>query len=304
MGGNRFKGVVSPIKRDNIYPTIKMYQKELRRLFPDVHNDVFRNMITLGSVGKKPQSGDIDLGINVDLLYENSLESLHITEDEYNAKFQRFKSRSRTATDEQLKLRTILTLLAEYIDTNSILISCDKKVGSGNMYTTIPQCDENGDILDIDVQVDWMVGDLDWLRFSYYSSALEGNLKGLHRTQMIVAMFATKGYIFRHEKGVRDKQTDEWVCSKPSDALELLRDLYTDKLTMEHLHDFNKLYNLLKEWAMVYDLHDMLNTYLNILDKTRCDIPDVLQDYYIEHREEKKWTGKFLPETSNLKQLV
>jgi hypothetical protein len=51
----------------------------------------------------------------------------------------------------------------------------------------------------------------------------------------------------------------------------------------------------------LYD--NVIQIYLKILDKTRVDIPDDLQEYWIQHKDELELTGKFLPDNSNLKKV-
>ena len=62
MGGNVF-GTTDKIKREDIKPTLLNFLKEFKRLFPKAEPH-FRQMQTLGSVGKKEVSGDIDLAIS------------------------------------------------------------------------------------------------------------------------------------------------------------------------------------------------------------------------------------------------
>ena len=42
------------------------------------------------------------------------------------------------------------------------------------------------------------------------------------------------------------------------------------------------------------------NRYLKILDSTRTDIPENLQQYWIDNQERLGLKGKFLPDVSNL----
>jgi hypothetical protein len=43
-----------------------------------------------------------------------------------------------------------------------------------------------------------------------------------------------------------------------------------------------------------------MDSYLKILDSTRADIPDNLQQYWIDNQSRLVLKGKFLPDTSNL----
>jgi hypothetical protein len=47
----------------------------------------------------------------------------------------------------------------------------------------------------------------------------------------------------------------------------------------------------------------MLDTYFKILDSTRADIPDNLQEEWIGRKDRLVLSGKFLPENSKLKVL-
>ena len=60
-GGNVF-GTTSSIKKEYILPTLEKFTSELKRIYPKIN---FK-FSTLGSVGKKDESGDIDLGMSVD----------------------------------------------------------------------------------------------------------------------------------------------------------------------------------------------------------------------------------------------
>ena len=44
----------------------------------------------------------------------------------------------------------------------------------------------------------------------------------------------------------------------------------------------------------------IMDRYLKILDSTRADIPDNLQQYWIDNQSRLVLKGKFLPDTSNL----
>jgi hypothetical protein len=48
------------------------------------------------------------------------------------------------------------------------------------------------------------------------------------------------------------------------------------------------------------DLNRVYDIYLKILDSTRADIPEDLQDYWIKNQERLQLKGKFLPDDSNL----
>ena len=62
-GGNVFEAS-SPIKREDITPTMKEFFKQFETIFPAARLH-FEGIRTLGSVGKKEVSGDIDLALSV-----------------------------------------------------------------------------------------------------------------------------------------------------------------------------------------------------------------------------------------------
>jgi hypothetical protein len=63
------------------------------------------------------------------------------------------------------------------------------------------------------VQIDINVGNLDWLNFSYYSNTYKDNVKGLHRTQLMLAMFKALDMMFKHNTGVTLRATGETLAT-------------------------------------------------------------------------------------------
>lgn len=301
-GGNVFKDIHSdPIKKEDIKPTLKEFFKEWTRIFPGSKPHL-EKAITLGSVGKKSISGDIDLGIDEGSL--KSLEDWGVDPNEVKQYFEKFKAKARTATKEQLIRRATLTCIAERIQAESDLINVDTKgTGNGVIFTQFPQFTESGEQNGKFVQCDCMFGNLPWLKFSYYSDAYpEGsNIKGLHRTQLVLTLFANKGYVFSHGTGVKNKETGEMVANTPEQAIDLLNKLYGFDLDQSILNSYIKLQDYLKEHLDKDELDKIYARYLKILDSTRCDIPnDDLQGYWLDNQERLGLTGNFLPASSKL----
>ena len=297
MGGNIFDST-KPIKKEHIKPTMKNFLIQLKEVFPKAE-PYFGGMKTLGSVGKKDYSGDIDLalsGKSFDNIEDWGLDKEYVTK-----LFDGFKKRARTATEEQLMKRAVIVAIAQKIEgSNSDILVDVKGSGAGALFLAFPQFDENNEEVGDNVQIDVNVGDVDWLEFAYYSSTYKGNVKGLHRTQLMLAMFANKGYIFSHNYGVKDKETQEIVANNPKQAIELLNREYNIDLDLSTLSDYFKLIEILRTNLSREELEGILNRYLKILDFTRADIPEDLQDYWIEKQGELGLKGKFLPDTSNL----
>ena len=297
MGGNVFDST-APIKKEHIKPTLLEFFKQFKTIFPKAE-PFFREMKTLGSVGKKDYSGDIDLalaGSSFDNVEDWGLDREHIMQ-----LFQAFKKRSRTATDDLLMKRSVIVAIAEIIQNSDTEIIADMKgSGAGTLFLLFPQYTEAGDTVGDNVQIDINIGDVDWLEFAYYSATYEGNVKGLHRTQLLVSLFSHKGYTFSHNYGVKSKETQEIVANTPDQAIDLLNELYGTNLDRSTLSDYFKLIDALKNELSEQDLHAVYDTYLKILDSTRADIPQDLQQYWIDNQDRLQLKGKFLPDESKL----
>jgi hypothetical protein len=89
-GGNVF-GTTSSIKKEYIKPTLEKFITELKRIYPKVN---FK-FSTLGSVGKKDESGDIDLGMSVDQFMTKDNEPLlttwNIDKGEFDALYEKIR---------------------------------------------------------------------------------------------------------------------------------------------------------------------------------------------------------------------
>ena len=311
MGGNVFADKTSSIKREHIDPTLTAYFAELSNLFPN-KKDIFNtnHFIPLGSVGKKNVSGDIDLGVDInDILDLNdvygSLEEWGLVAAEFEDEFILLKRRARTSNDDQLRVKAFLKLLTKCINNHAEHIFCDeKKVTDGNIFTLYPQLDENTVGLGTGVQIDWMVGNLEWLKFSYYSAAYpeDSNVKGLHRTQLMLSAFQIAGLSFGHIAGVKDKHTGELVAVSPAGALRVLSARLGFYISQTDAEDYYKLQSLFKSKMTIEQYNQLIYIFLRILDSTRVDIPTELQYTWIVNKDTLGLTGKFLPETSKLKE--
>ena len=299
MGGNVFDST-APIKKEHIKPTLLEFFKQFKQIFPKAE-PFFREMKTLGSVGKKDYSGDIDLalaGSSFDDVEDWGLDRGHIMK-----LFEGFKKRARTSSDDQLMKRAVIVAIAEKISQADTEIIADVKGSSaGALFLLFPQYDENKQAVGQNVQIDINVGDVDWLEFAYHSATYSGNVKGLHRTQLLVSLFSHKGFTFSHNYGVKDKQSQEIVANTPQQAIDLLNGEYDLNLDRDTIGDYFKLIEALEAGLSPQDLNAVYDTYLKILDSTRADIPEDLQAYWIENQERLGLKGKFLPDDSNLTQ--
>ena len=273
MGGNIFRDKAISIPKNRIEPKIKAYKERLAEIFPmKSHSLTFFEPV--GSVGKKDVSGDLDLAIDsthiVRSFTSTELERWGIDWDEWNNLYTKLHKRSRTATYEMIKMRALLTLISAKLAENNIAVG--DKVTAGNIFTCFPQHDEHGPTDDY-VQIDWMVGNIDWLTWSYYSHG-EINLKGLHRTQFLVALFSEIGYTFNHFCGIKEKKTKEWTITDPEDALQLLSKHYGD-IRHSQTQTFAQLHSwLLRTDSSAY--FKVVSRYREILRVQKEKIPNVL----------------------------
>lgn len=297
MGGNIFDSA-KPIKKEHIKPTMLEFLKQFKQIFPKAE-PFFREMKTLGSVGKKDYSGDIDLALSGKSF--DSIEDWGLDREYINQLFDGFKKRSRTSTDDQLMKRAVIVGIAQKIqDSNSDILVDVKGSGAGALFLGFPQYNEDRQELEDNVQIDINVGDIDWLEFAYYSTSYRGNIKGLHRTQLMIALFSNLGYTFSHNYGVKDKQTQEIVANTPQQAIELLNKEYSIDLDRATISDYFQLIDVIEKGIPREELDKIYDSYLRVLDRTRADIPENLQDYWIKNQQRLGLTGKFLPDESQL----
>ncbi len=309
-GGNVFKGKTAGIKLEYIKPTLDAYFAELKQLFPKKAS-IFNNskFKPLGSVGKKPLSGDIDLAVDSkDLLdkdfSDKSIEQWGIDPKDVHQEYAKLAQRARSAKPEQIAMKAFLKCLVLHINAHAPSLYCDeKKITDGNIFGLYPQINANGEHLGVGVQIDWMVGDLNWLTFSYHSAVYptDSNVKGLHRTQLMLSAFNQAGLSFNHVSGVKDFESGKTIATDPHTAIAELNKRLGTKFNADNVDDYYKLHAALKKHASDEDYSKILDIYFKILDSTRADIPDDLQAEWKKRKTRLGLTGKFLPDDSNLK---
>ena len=309
MGGNVFKDKTASIKLEHITPTLEAYFAELKHIFPKKASIFNLNYFKpLGSVGKKPMSGDIDLAIDSKSILDHTMSDKSMSDwgvdpKKVHVEFAQLQKRAKTSSPEMLLMKAFLKELTLFINSHAPQLYCDeKKVTNGNIFGLFPQINEQGEKVGIGVQIDWMIGNLEWLQFSYHSAAYPAtsNVKGLHRTQLMLSAFQQAGLSFNHVTGVKDKETGAIVAHNPEDALKVLGDRLGFKISRDDAEDYYKLHKLLKAKMEPKAYSGMLDTYFKILDSTRADIPDDLQPEWKKRKTKLGLTGKFLPPNSAL----
>ena len=122
-----------------------------------------------------------------------------------------------------------------------------------------------------------MIGNLPWLKFAYHSGE-SGQLKGIHRTQLLVAMLSNKGYTFLHLKGIKDKITQQFVATTPTEAAKLFSSAFGECVE-EDLYSFISTHHFLKSHSTEKEYAEIIKSYLKILRISKAQIPFVLQNY-------------------------
>ena len=299
MGGNIFEQT-SSIKKELIEHTLKQFFLELHSLFPKLTKELDRSrFINLGSTGKREISNDIDLGVDVKSFKSVWDNPWNLDRSEVLKTFFVLEKRARTSNLIQLQQRAWLIELGKFINGNSELIQCDiKKITSGFITFCFPQFDDYIR-LDSYVQIDIMLGDIDWLKFTYYNEETNPLIRGLHITQAKLALFKLVGFTYSHTSGIKDCVTNEFVTNDPIEALELLSKELGVEITLTNSNSFSKIINILS-LLPTERFHQWLDIYLKILDSTRCDIPLQFQQEWLNRCERLNLQGKFLPKDSNL----
>jgi hypothetical protein len=109
--------------------------------------------------------------------------------------------------------------------------------------------------------------------------------------------------MFQHGYGIIDKETREVEAKTPEETYSLINKLYNTNITADIVDDYFKLIDFITKNVSKDDLNNILDTYIRILDQTRADIPENLQQYWIKNQERLGLKGKYLPDTSNLYNL-
>lgn len=304
MGGHIFNNQSSPINKENIKPTLDKYFNELKRLFPKKEYMLdISNFILIGSTGKKEISGDIDLGVSIKDILPICPTRWNINPMWVRDEFLLLHNRAKTSSNEQLQNKAFLKVLSNYINNHSDIIKCMvKKTTSGNIFTLSPQYDKDDNKLNINVQIDWMIGNLKWIDWSYFSDIYPEyqHIKGLHRTQLLLSAFQVADLSFHHIDGIKDKITKEITTNDPDQALQVLGNKLGFIIPKDHTNNYFDLIKLFKYKMRSNDYNSLLNIYLKILDSTRCDIPENIQGEWIARKNTLSLTGNFLPENSKL----
>jgi len=287
-GGNVFKNSeydAQNILLNNIQPTVNKFAEDLGKLFPSKRIS-FKELTDknnwLGSTGRKPESGDVDLAYTSDNFFINGkpdTKGWELDENEFNTLYEKLKKASRVATVEQIQIKALIQLIVKKINSNKgDLFASDKAAGAGSIHFSYPQYTPSGEKLDTRAQLDLDIGDMDWLKFRFNSELPKEDpqIKGLHRGQLMLAMFAATGYTFKSGKGFVRKDTGEIIADKPQSAMEVFNDEYKPQapLTLEIINNYNKLMDYVKNNLKPEDKDATLNMFREALKRAEAYVPD------------------------------
>jgi hypothetical protein len=287
-GGNVFKNTeydTQDILLANIEPTIKKFVDNLSKLFPNkrsTFSELTSKSNWLGSTGNKPQSGDVDIAYSSEHFFKNKqadVEGWGIDRNEYTQLYEKSKKAARSATDDQIQLKSLIQLIVKKINAGGgDLYASDKASGAGSIHFSYPQYTTSGEKLDSRSQLDMDIGDMDWLKFRYNSELPKDdpNIKGLHRGQLMLAMFAALGYTFKSGRGFVRKETGETIADKPKEALEIFNQEYNPKqpLTMDVVNNYVKLMNYIKTNLKPEDQTKTLDMFKEAIRRAGAYVPD------------------------------
>lgn len=287
-GGNVFTGTqydAQDIVLANIPPTLKKFVEDLNKLFPNkkaTFNLLNDKSNWLGSTGKKPQSGDVDIAYSSEHFFKDGkidITGWGVDKNEYDTLYEKYKKSSRTASDEQIQIRALLdTIVNKINNAGGDMFASNKATNGGTIHFSYPQFTPSGEKLDLRTQLDLDSGDMDWLKFRYNSELPEDNpqIKGLHRGQLMLAMFAALGYTFKNGKGFIRKETGETISNKPQGALEIFNKEYQPKqpLTLEIINNYDKLIGYIKTNLKPEDVEKTLTMFKEAVRRAGAYVPD------------------------------
>jgi hypothetical protein len=287
-GGNVFTGTeydTDDVLLNNIKPTVEKFVSTLSSIFPkkkSTFTSLSDSSNWLGSTGKKPKSGDVDLAYSSEYFFNNGnadIEGWGIDSNEYNTLYEKNKKAARSASDEQIQVKSLIQLIVKKInESGNDLYASDKAANGGTIHFSYPQYSPDGKKLDANAQLDLDTGDMDWLKFRYNSELPDDNpeIKGLHRGQLMLAMFAATGYTFKNGKGFIRKETGEIIGSKPQDAIDVFNDEYKPKqpLDLKITSNYNRLMDYIKTNLKPEDKENALKMFVEALRRAKAYVPN------------------------------
>jgi len=161
----------------------------------------------LGTTGRKPSSGDLDLAVDADVVSKAELESKlndWISQNNLNAK--------------------------EYIAKSGVSVHFKTPI-NGNA--------ENGF-----VQTDFMFGNPEWMKFALAGEYGQDNIRGEHRHILLSSIAKAQGMKWSFKQGLIDRGTNEVISKDPN---EIAKKLLGQTATAEDVASFNNIMQYVKK---------------------------------------------------------
>lgn len=201
-GGNIFKGsqgelLTGRINQADVTPTVKWLEGITGLPLQD-------NM--LGTTGKAPTSGDLDLGVD-----ENK-----ISKDELVAKLSQW-AQSQKQDPKQ------------WVRKSGISVHFKTPIG--------------GDVKKGFVQTDFMFGEPEWQKFSLQGGMTGSEYKGMDRHILLASIAKALGYRWSHNYGLLNRESNQPVSKDPDRIAQLL--LGVDH-TAEDLASVESIHKIIK----------------------------------------------------------
>ena len=333
-GGHLFG--TDKIDQQFIKPTINAYVKELSRLFPKKQDALNKFGVLGSAGKKDSASGDIDLSYSDKDFYGGDpnwgfsddeiipiLEKFKKAGVNYKKAIKSDNQKEILHELEKLRRRTVNFLISKTINEKSDLISTKpEKADSESIMSSFVQHDESGQTVKYEdrvqsVQVDVFIGDQNWLAFAnfaddyrrntddpelgkmysdYDSLPVKGEVKGAHRTQLLLSLLSNKRLSFSHKHGITNMDTKERITSDPTQIVEILNRAYNfpTPITDKILNNYHRLHNFIKQYLSPEDYAAVIDSFLKYrLESQRLDIPSDLIDYWKANKDRLGLTGKF-----------
>jgi len=167
------------------------------------------------------------------------------------------------AVDHHIPKKLLYNLLCLLSNPNSV------KISGINVHYLSHIINQEGEY----VQVDFMFGEPNWLKFAYAGSPREGSLfKGRHRAILLASIAKAKGMKWSPSNGLKDRKTDELLSDDPYTVAEMLFDdsIFPDQLLS--VESINRIISPLKDYnELVSDAVDTFKSEGLILQQERDD---------------------------------
>lgn len=233
------------INQQEVMPTIKWLEKITGI---DFTKDVDSNGIPvkwLGTTGRKPTSGDLDLSVDENQISKEQLKNIL----------------TQWALKSGIKSTDIMNTKVNR--SNWIQLSGD------NVHFKAPIM---GDEKNGYVQADFMFSsDPTWQQWSMRGGLVDSPYKGMHRHVLLASIARAQGYKYSYKNALIDPQSDEVITKDPSQIAKLLLGDTANSTDLENVE------NILKKIRSRPDYEKLTAAARETLGKEGVMLPESLQ---------------------------